>query len=225
MKMEQEIEVKKKPNKFLKFLINFVFILLLLVCIGVFVFKLVYVETAVLGASMYPTLNSTEYNDSVLINTKEKGTVGDIVVVDSLKADISVEHTYIIKRIIAKENERVDLRFDNDQMYIYIDGVKLEENYTTTPAYINRGSTPYIYNAFQNYLITNSENIDYNENGLLIPSGCVFVMGDNRQNSTDSASFGPVSVDSILGRVDVIIHHGESMLGNFFQYLFNRIFG
>lgn len=38
-----------------------------------------------------------------------------------------------------------------------------------------------------------------------IPDGSVFVMGDNRSNSDDSRSFGPVAIDQIVGRAFLLL--------------------
>ena len=44
---------------------------------------------------------------------------------------------------------------------------------------------------------------------VTVPAGAVFVLGDDRENSVDSRSFGPVAVRDISGRVLVRIGFGH----------------
>ena len=88
----------------------------------------------------------------------------------------------IVKRVIATEGQTVDIDFANGT--VYVDGVELEEPYIREPTWTDEGA----------------------EFPLTVPEGCVFVMGDNRNDSDDSRnpSLGPVDTRSVLGRVLVL---------------------
>lgn len=79
----------------------------------------------------------------------------------------------LIKRIIAVEGDKVDIK----EGKVYINDILLDEPYI-------KGVTPGLG---MNYPLT-------------VPEGYVFVMGDNRENSYDSRSFGPISANSIEGK-------------------------
>lgn len=134
------------------------------------------------GSSMSPTLTGEEKylnqsGDKLLIsNLFYTPTYGDIVVV-SREDDVP-----IIKRVIATEGQTVDIDFDNWQ--VTVDGQLLDE------AYINRIDGMAMMKRDVNFPLT-------------VDKGCVFVMGDNRNNSLDSrdSRIGQVKTENIVGRV------------------------
>ena len=100
---------------------------------------------------------------------------GDIVI---LQRDDFYGGEPIVKRVIATEGQTVDIDFDAG--VVYVDGTALEEPYTREPTWTQEGT----------------------EFPLTVPEGCVFVMGDNRNDSDDSrdSALGPVDTRCVLGR-------------------------
>lgn len=197
------------------------FVLLILVCICIF--KLIYIETEVEGTSMYPTINASATDDIAYINKLNKGSIGDIVVYDTKKVDENGKHKYIIKRLIATAGMRVDFKIaDDNEIVLYIDGVKVDEPYVENKIYKDGESLPRKYRDWQEYLKSiNYEN--YNNDGLLIQEGEVFLLGDNRANSLDSAAEGPYQLNNLVGRVDVIIKENENAFTEFFKYFISLL--
>jgi signal peptidase I len=97
---------------------------------------------------------------------------GDIVV---LHPPVDQGKPYI-KRIIALPGERIAIHDGQ----VFINGEQLDE--------------PYLNG------VTTSWSGTMGNQELTIPDGKVFVMGDNRGNSTDSRVFGPVDIDQLIGR-------------------------
>ncbi|MCD8087935.1 MAG: signal peptidase I [Oscillospiraceae bacterium] len=127
----------------------------------------------VVGYSMVPTLDD---GDKIII-TRWAGDYeqGDIVV---LRKETLREEP-IVKRVIAVEGQTVDIDFTLG--IVYVDGVALDEPYVNELTYTQE---------------------DF-EGPITVPEGCVFVMGDNRNNSTDSrdARVGCVDTRYIMGKV------------------------
>ncbi len=96
---------------------------------------------------------------------------GDIIVCE----EYGTLRKPIVKRIIALPGDHIEVRADYS---VYLNGEKLEEEYV----YID--------------FIGNPLEVD-----MIVPEGEVFIMGDHRNNSQDSRSFGTVDIDSILGKV------------------------
>ena len=88
--------------------------------------------------------------------------------------------------VIATQGQIVDMDFENG--IVYVDGLPLEEDYVNTPTNLDEG------NVFPQ----------------IVEEGCVFVMGDNRNNSKDSRSpeIGQVDTREVLGKVALLLFPG-----------------
>ena len=133
------------------------------------------------GPSMTPTLLN---GDRVILLSNflyRDVEAGDIVVMQIP----SFDEEPIVKRVIAKGGQTVDIDFEAGE--VYVDGVLLQENYINDLTHLSYTDGP-------SFPVT-------------VPDGSLFVMGDNRNESADSR-YGPIGmVDErrVLGRVMTIV--------------------
>jgi signal peptidase I len=140
----------------------------------IFLFTFVIGIVVVNGESMIPTL---QHQDRLLtLPIFYNLSADDIVVIHREEEDS------IIKRVIATEGQTVDIDFSTGT--VYVDGKALSEPYIAEPA------TKYDPQRF----------IDF---PAVVPEGCVFVMGDNRNDSLDSRyqEIGMIHEEQIFGKV------------------------
>lgn len=123
------------------------------------------------GGSMENTLLDGEH--LIISDLFYTPKTGDIVVCEDYHTEYKKP---LIKRVIATEGQTVRIT----ATAVYVDGERLEEDY--------------VHFDDKNYRYTPMEEIT-------VPKGKLFLMGDHRDNSSDSRYFGCVSEDAVLGRV------------------------
>lgn len=128
------------------------------------------------GSSMYPTLEDSDY----LLVSKQAYNFGE-----PERGDIVVfpheegngDEALYIKRVVGVPGDHVEIE-DGE---VYINGLMLDEEY------INGNTT--------------EGDVDY-----MVPEGRIYVLGDNRGNSSDSRFFGSVKYDEVVGTAFVRLY-------------------
>lgn len=139
------------------------------------VYLFLFFPTSVHGASMEPTLHT---DDRLIISRiaykLEHFNRGDIIV---LKSPQNPDIDYI-KRIIGLAGDTILI---NDG-HVYVNNQLLQEKYITVST-----------NTWESGFI--KEDVPY-----IVPQDYLFVMGDNRPRSSDSREFGPIPINSVIGK-------------------------
>lgn len=112
-------------------------------------------------------------NDVVAKYSNEKTKALDKFIYNVLE----VNKASYIKRVIALPGEHLQIKDGK----VYINDVELQEDY------------------LQPQITTSTENCPFYD--LVVPENCVFVMGDNRPESTDSRRFGCIPLEKIESKV------------------------
>lgn len=128
-------------------------------------------HSIVVGPSMEKTLLNGEH--LIISDLFYTPKSGDIIVFQ----DISKSEKAMVKRVIATGGQHVKVTSNA----VYVEGEKLNE-------------TDYVY-------LDAERPQEYRECELTVPEGYLFVMGDHRNNSTDSTRFGVIDQRSVLGKV------------------------
>jgi signal peptidase I len=124
---------------------------------------------------------------------------GEVVLVDRVSAASSVQRGEIIvfyppnnssvpyiKRVIGLAGDHVSIV----NGVVSVNGVQLDESYLAPNT------------------VTQASVLDFEET---VPAGSVFVLGDDRSESWDSRSYGPVPLSSVVGRAWAVLSPSFSL--------------
>jgi signal peptidase I len=141
------------------------------------------------SASMEPTLHGCPgCNDDHVLVDKISYRIGDPsagdIVVFHRPPGAQVPDKVLIKRVIGLPNDTISMT----RGQVFVNGKRLQEKYLN-----GADKSCYATAPFENF------------QPIRVPKGDVYVMGDNRCNSTDSRVFGPIPESSIIGRAFAII--------------------
>ena len=175
---EPKAQPEVDPLQGLKSTYEWVQSLMAALIVCVLVFSFTVKVIDVVGTSMVPTLQN---GDKMIVSSLfYEPKQGDVVV---FKKDQYDPNKALVKRVIATEGQEINIDFDLG--IVYVDGEEIHEDYIA--------------------------DLTYNKLNFIgpktVPENCVFVMGDNRNMSTDSrkTEIGMVDKRLIIGRAYAVI--------------------
>lgn len=140
------------------------------------------------GASMNPTLH---HKDRMLVTKMGEPKRFDIVVFHA------PDGRDYIKRVIGLPGDQIEYKND----ILYINGKVYEEPYLEDYKKKISGGP-----------LTDSFTLEETAVGReTVPKGHLFVLGDNRQHSTDSREIGAIPLDKVIGKTKIVYYPFKEM--------------
>jgi len=171
---------EEEENSFLKsigqFFLDFIETIVIALAIFVIVYKFLMQPHQVKGDSMFDNFHNGEYVLTSKITYKlNDPEVGDVVIFEAPKNE---DYDYI-KRIVGMPGDRVMIKKGK----VYINSQLFDESgYLDTAVYTRTGR----------YFPEGEE--------IIVPNSSYFVIGDNRDHSSDSREWGFVPIENIVGK-------------------------
>jgi len=170
--------------------------------------------------SMIPTL---EVGDFILVNKYAYGVRLPVIgtklmnVADPQRGEVMVfipphEDKYYIKRVIGLPGDSV--RYEDKNLYIngeliseeFVEDISIETNIGILAGTLHQETINGVEHATQHI---NGAGRQRSRTVWVIPNGHYFMMGDNRDNSSDSREWGTVSEADIVGKAVAVWMHKE----------------
>lgn len=193
--VQENEPAKKEKESWQKTVLTYLHDLAFLLAGLILVFLLLFRVVTVSGDSMNHTLVDGDYLlllNNVLYQDPQRG---DIIVAKREGFMNKEKDTPIVKRVIATEGEWVDIRDGK----VYVGNSKEEVEASKEPL-------------VEDYTWEETEAYSYFDYPVQVEDNYLFVLGDNRGDSTDSRSslLGFLSKNEVLGKVIFIIFPGNA---------------
>lgn len=199
-------ERRKKKTLFIRTLIIGLCVIVVLFSEALFV--TFYTGIYIIDGSMTPTLTGAESpykkgGDYIYINTHAKPGRGDVVVVYSPNTTNSYTNK-LIKRVVAFGGEWVELKAG----VLYVNDKEVKESYLLAEK--NSPTDP--YNTFARHQVA---------------EGCMFLLGDNRNESRDSRDkkYGDIPLNNLVGVVPDWSLRSKNASTAFYTFFHFTLFG
>ena len=179
--MNEKFEINEMPKEksMGREIVEWILCFAIAFAVAFFIKSYIMTVAEVDGESMLDTLHHKERLITWKLGYVPKQ--NDVIIFEPASSTKAYKKFYV-KRVIATEGQTVKIDYELDE--VYVDGVKLSE--------------PYIHEKDMAKPYWSNESSEWT-----VPEGHVFVLGDNRNHSSDSraSDVGFVSHESIEGKV------------------------